>query len=657
MKERYKELIEILNNANDAYYLDDNPTISDAEYDRYMQELLEIENLHNELIDPDSPSQRVGSKVISKFKKVTHQQKMFSLGNVFNEDEVRDFCKKVELAVGPVDYVCELKIDGLSVSLVYDKGKLVLGATRGDGITGEDITHNVMTIKTIPKTIDYEGPLEVRGEIYMSKEVFNNLNEKRKKEGLDLFQNPRNAAAGSVRQLDSNISKERNLDAFLYHVPINPFKTHYESLEFIKELGFIVNPNIIMAHNVEEILSFISHYQENRESLPYEIDGIVIKVNDIEKQKILGYTNKVPKWATAYKFPALEVITKLKDIIFTVGRTGLITPNAVLEPVKVMGSTIARATLHNDSYIKEKDLKVGDMVAIRKAGDVIPEVVKPIIERRIGSEYYVKIIDHCPICNEVLVRSKSNIDLFCPNSLCPARNIEGLVHYVSRNAMNIDGLGERIIEDFYNMNIISNIIDIYHLNTKKEDLILLEGFGKKSIDNLLSSIEDSKHNSLERLIFGLGINGVGEKTAKILAKRYKNINNLINASIEDLENIYDIGNIMAINIYEFFHNDEHLTLINNLIKLGVNMEYLGKDSIEHEEISNKKFVITGTLSMPRDIIKEKLELYNGSVIDSVSKKTDIVIVGDNPGSKYDKALKLGITIWNEEKLKEYIKFE
>ena len=655
IKGRIDKLVDELNEANVLYYVNDNPVMTDNEYDSLMDELIKLEQEHPEYVREDSPTKRVGNEVITAFEKVTHTTQMFSLADVFNEDEVKDFDERVRKEVDNPEYVCELKIDGLAVSLEYEKGIFKRAATRGDGIIGEDITHNVKTIKDLPLKLKNPIDLEVRGEIYMKKEVLNKLNEERAKRGESLFQNARNAAAGSVRQLDSKIAKERNLSMFLYHVPVTNLKTHYETIELLRKNGLPTNPHIMKCENITEVLKYIEEWTVKRPELPYDIDGIVIKVNDLSYQRILGSTVKYPKWAIAYKFPAEEVCTELEDIICTVGRTGQITPNAVLSPVKVAGSTIRRATLHNYEYIKEKDLRVGDIVSIRKAGDVIPEVVEPILSRRKDGLEKYQMITKCPICGEELVPSSTNIDLFCPNNKCPARNINALIHFVSRGAMDIDGLGERIMEDFYNMGIITNILDIYHLETKKNELIELEGFGNKSVNNLLTSIENSKHNSLERLLFGLGISGIGAKNAKILAKRYKNMDNLINASKEDLVNIVDIGEILAVNIYEYFRDVDNLELINKLKELGINMEYISGESKEDERITHKKFVITGTISfMGRDEIKKIIEKYDGSAIGSVSKKTDVVIVGENPGSKYDKAKSLGITIWDEEDLRNIL---
>lgn len=659
MQERYDELIKIINEADYNYHTLDNPTITDQEYDKYLRELYRIEEEYPELKREDSPSNRAGGQVLDEFKKVTHTIPMMSLSNVFNESEIVTFDSRIRKEGFTPKYVCELKIDGLSVSLRYEKGKLVTAATRGDGVTGEDITANAKTIKTIPLKLNKEIDIEVRGEIYMSKKVLEKLNKEREKEGKPLFQNARNAAAGSVRQLDSKIAAKRNLECFIYHLP-NPLDygitTHYEALQFMKDLGLRTNPNNRLVKNVNEVLSFIEDYTKERPNLAYDIDGVVIKDNSILEQQALGFTAKYPKWATAYKFPATEVLTKLTDIIFTVGRTGQITPNAVLEPVIVQGSTIRRATLHNEDYVKEKDLKIGDIVSIRKAGDVIPEVVKPIKERRTGEEKDFEMIKFCPICNSPLMKKDGQVDYYCFNPNCDRRNIEGIIHFVSRKAMNIDGLGEKIVEDFYNMHFINNIVDIYHLNKHREDLIELEGYGDKSVDNLLKAIEDSKTNSLERLIFGLGIAHVGEKTAKILATRYKTLDNLMSASLEELTNVNDIGEIIAKSIINYFSIEYNQNLIKELKDLGLNTKYLGAEIIEDTNFLNKTFVITGTLSnMSRDEAKNKVELLGGKTSSSVSKKTDVVIVGDNPGSKFDKAKELNIEIWDENKFLSMLK--
>lgn len=649
MKERYDELIKLIEKANYDYYTLDNPTVTDREYDNWMSELLDIEERHPEIKRKDSPSEKIGGEVISEFKKVEHKIGMFSISDVFNESEIVAFDERIRKEFPNPSYVCELKIDGLAVSLQYEKGILKRAATRGNGLVGEDITHNVKTIGTIPLRLNKPVDIEVRGEIYMPLKAFNELNEKRLKNGEPTFQNPRNAAAGSIRQLDSSVAKSRKLDAFLYHVPETDKKTHYEALMELKELGFIVNPNIRLVKNIDEILDYINEWTARRGELPYDIDGIVIKVNDIHMQRELGFTAKYPRWVIAYKFPAEDVKTRLTDIVCTVGRTGQITPNAVFDPVKVMGSTIRRATLHNGDYINSKNLKIGDNIFVHKAGDVIPEVVGPCLEDRTGNEREFVMPDKCPICGAGLVLTESGIDLKCPNDLCPARNIESLIHFCDRKAMNIEGLGERIIEDFYNMKFITSIIDIYNIKDRKEELIELEGFGDKSVNKLLDNIEKSKQNSLEKLLFAIGISGIGEKNAKILAKKFMNIDNLMNASLEDLTNISDVGPILANSIYNFFRNEDNIKLINDLKNIGMNMNYLGAQIKENEELLNKRIVVTGTLKKyTRDEIQNLIELNGGLWSTSVTKKTYAVIVGENPGSKYDKAKELNIPIWTEE---------
>ncbi len=657
-KERIDELRKILEDANYEYYVLANPSITDQEFDKYLRELEELEKEFPEFDDVNSPTKRVGGLVIDKFNKVKHKLPMLSLPDVFNEEEIRAFDERIRKNGFKPEYVCELKIDGVSGSFHYDNGLLTTGVTRGDGTTGEDITHNVKTIKSLPLKLKMPVTIEVRGEIYMEKETLAKLNYEREKLNLNKLQNCRNATAGSIRQLDSKIAAERNLNTWIYHLP-NPMdyniKTHYEALEYMKKLGFKVNPCNRLVKDIDGILDFIHEYNLKREYLPYDIDGVVIKVNDLEMQQQLGFTSKYPRWAVAYKFPALEVLTKLKDIVFTVGRTGRITPNAVLEPVLVMGSTIKRASLHNEDYILEKDLRIGDTVSIRKAGDVIPEVVEPKKERRTGNEIPFEMIENCPICSEPLGKKEGQVDHYCFNPKCPAKHIERLIHFVSRHAMNIDGFGERIMEDFFNLGFIKDVTDIYHLDEHRKDLIELEGFGNKSVDNLLEAIEESKKNSLERLLFGLGILGIGDKTALLLARTFKTLDNLKEKTFDELQNIRDIGPILAENICEYFSKEENLELINKLKDLGLNMEYTGEEIKNNELLSGKRFVITGTISfMTRDEIEKILDSYGAKPSSSVSSKTDFVIVGDSPGSKYQKAMDLKIPIWDEEYLRSVL---
>ena len=657
--ERMNELIRILEEASYDYYVLDDPKITDQEYDAYYRELETIEKIHPEWVLETSPTKKVGGEVIDEFKKIEHKIPMLSLGDVFNEEEIIDFLKRIESSNVHSNYVCELKIDGLSVSLHYEKGVLTTAATRGNGIVGEDITHNVKTIKSIPLRLKEPLDIEVRGEIYMSKKTLATINKERISKGEKPLQNPRNAAAGSIRQLDSKIAAQRNLDAFLYHLP-NPLdygiKTHHEALDFLKKLGFKTNPNNKIVKNINEVMEYIHEKEKIRDSLPYDIDGIVIKVDSIEDQQRLGFTARTPRWAIAYKFPATEVLTKLNNIIFTVGRTGKITPNAILDPVQLMGSTISRATLHNEDYVKAKGLMIHDTVSIRKAGDVIPEVVEAKIERRTGKEIPFEMITNCPICNTKLIKKEDQTDYFCPNNNCPARHIESFIHFVSRPAMNIDGLGDRLMEDLYNFNFIKSIKDIYKLKDKKEELTKLEGYGEKSVNNLLNAIDESKNNSLERLLFALGINNVGKEKAKILAKEYKNIDSLSKATYEELLNIDDIGPIIANNVVNYFSDENNLKTIEELKQLGLNMTYEGEEVNLNESFNNKRFVLTGTLTkLTREEAKMLIENAGGKTAESVSSKTYAVIVGDNPGSKYNKAKQLNIPIWTEEEFLEKIK--
>lgn len=657
-KERMNYLIKILSDASYDYYVLDDPKITDQEYDAAYRELENIEKLHPDWIVDTSPTRKVGGEVIDEFKKVEHTIPMLSLGDVFNEDEIIEFLQRIENSGVHSNYVCELKIDGLSVSLQYEKGILVRGATRGNGVIGEDITHNVKTIKSIPLKLKQPLDIEVRGEIYMSKATLEKINKERISKSEKPLQNPRNAAAGSIRQLDSKIAAQRNLDAFLYHLP-NPedfgIKTHHEALEFMKSLGFKINPNNRIVKNISEVMAYIHEKGEIRKELPYDIDGVVIKVDNLKDQQTLGFTARTPRWAIAYKFPAEEVLTKLNDILFTVGRTGKITPNAILDPVQLMGSTISRATLHNEDYVLKKGLMILDTVSIRKAGDVIPEVVEAKTERRTGKEISFKMINNCPICETRLIKKEGEVDYYCPNPNCPARHIESFIHFVSRPAMNIDGLGDRLMEDLYNFKFISTIPDIYRLSSKKDDLTKLEGYGEKSVTNLLNAIENSKSNSLELLIFGLGIKNVGKEKAKILAKTYKSMDNLSKATYDELVEIPDIGPIISKNIVDYFSDENNLKIIEELKELGLNMEYIGEELNIKEDFQDKSFVLTGTLTkLARDEAKTLIENAGGKTVGSVSKKTYAVIVGDNPGSKYDKAKELNIPIWTEEEFLEKI---
>ena len=657
MQDRMNELIDIINEADYNYHTLDNPTITDQEYDQLLRELIEIEEEHPEWKRADSPTNHAGGEILEGFEKVAHRIPMMSIADVFSESELIDFDEKIRKEGVTPEYMCELKIDGLSVSLLYEQGNLVRAATRGDGVVGEDITNNAKTIKVIPLKLKEKVDVEVRGEIFMNKKTLEEINRVRIENGDTPLANCRNAAAGSMRQLDPKVTAKRKLDNFIYHLP-NPLDygihTHEESVEFMKRLGFKTNPNNRLVHSIKEVIEYIEEKGNLRDELPYDIDGVVIKINHIEDQIKLGSTAKYPKWCVAYKFPATEVLTELKDIIFTVGRTGQITPNAVLNPTLLQGSVISRATLHNEDYVKGKDLRIGDIVSIRKAGDVIPEVVEAKKERRKKGLEPFKMIENCPMCGTQLVK-KGTVDYYCPNDKCPARNIESLIHFTSRDAMNITGLGDSVMEDLYNFHFVSTIPDIYNLNAYAKDLTRLEGYGDKSINNLLDAIEDSKKESVEKLIFGLGIPHVGAKTAKTLASHYKNIDNLMNTTYEDLIEIDDIGDIIAKSIVDYFNNQENRNLIEDLKELGLNMNFIGEEIINNKNFKDKVFVLTGTLeTMSRDEAKAIIEKNGGKTSSSVSKKTDAVIAGSNPGSKYDKAKELNVPIWTEEEFKEKI---
>jgi len=651
MKERMDELIDYINKASYEYYVLDNPTITDQEYDDYYNELLSIEEKYPELKREDSPTNRVGGAVLDKFEKVTHDHPMLSFDDIFNEEEIILFDERIKKVVSTAHYTLEPKMDGLSGSLIYKKGVLVRGATRGDGVTGEDITTNIKTIKSVPLRLTEDIDIEVRGEIYMSKKSFLEANREKVKNGEKEFANPRNAAAGSIRQLDSKVAAKRNLDFMAYFIP-NPedygIKTQKESLEFLRKLGFVTNYKLNgYAKNVKDIINYIDSLSEKRDNLPFEIDGVVLKVDNLEDEKRLGFTSRVPRWGIAYKFPAKEVLTTLKEIKFTVGRTGKITPNAIFSPVHVSGSLVSKATLHNSDYCIDKDVRVGDTISIRKAGDVIPEVVEVKLDRRKEDSVPFKMIENCPMCNSVLVRKDANH--YCKNEHCPSRKIESLIHFSSRDAMYIEGFGESIVEDFYNLGYLKNIDDFYTLDKYKDELMLLEGFGEKSISKLLESASNSKKNSLERLLFGLGIRYVGKKTAKILSKYYKTMDNLIKADFDELKSINDIGDVIAKSIVDYFSDEKNINLINRLKDLNLNMRYLGEEvNTSNENINGKTFVITGTLSRPRDEIKEEIEGLGGNVTGSVTKKTDYVIAGEKAGSKLTKANELGIRVLTEE---------
>lgn len=673
IKDRYLELVKKIQDADYKYHTLDNPDISDREYDSLLRELYEIEEKYPDIKSIDSPSNRVGGKVLSKFKKVVHKVPMLSLANVYNEEEINNFV----YSLNEDDFVCEMKIDGLSVSVVYEHGYLKQALTRGNGLEGEDITENVKTIKTIPLKLSKDISLEVRGEIFMEKDTLEKLNKeineknviiekenqekillgKKTKKYIELFKNERNAAAGSIRQLDSKITAKRNLKNIMYQL-VNPLEydlhSQIEVLNFLNELGFKTNNEVNkLVKGSDGINQYIKDISNLRKKLNYPTDGVVIKLNNIDKWVELGNTAKYPRWAVAYKFPEDKVITKLEKFIFTVGRTGKITPNAILSPTLIAGTTVKRATLHNEDYVVNRDLRENDYVYIKKAAEIIPEVIEPIIERRTGEEKPFKMINICPICSSLLERKENQADWYCINPDCPAKNIESLIHFVSRNAMYIEGLGEEIIEDFYNLGYIKTYSDIFMLEDHKNDLIELEGFGNKSVEKILNNIEKSKLNSLERLLFAIGIPNVGEKTAKILAKNYKTIDNLMLATKDDLIKIKDIGEIVAESIINYFKVDKNIINIEKLRELNVNFNYLGRE--ENNIFNGKRIVVTGSLTKyTRKEIEELIENSGGNTSSSVSKLTDYVVVGENPGSKKDKAKELNIPILTEEEFIEIL---
>lgn len=654
IKNRIFHLRELLTGYNYEYYTLDNSTVSDQEFDALLHELIKLENENPEFYSPESPTVRVGSVVLDKFEKITHDVPMMSLSNAFSNDDLRIYDEKITKEVGKVEYNVELKIDGLAGSLKFENGTLAQGATRGNGSIGENITNNVKTIRTIPLTINYLFDLEVRGEIFMSKKSFNNANIERKLQGQEQFKNPRNAAAGSVRQLDSKVASKRNLDMFIYSV-VTPedhgLKNHKNSLEFAKELGFKINPLSKICSSIDEVINFIEEFKDSRNGLDYEIDGIVVKVNDINLYDQIGYTAKSPKWAIAYKFPAEEVITKINSITFQVGRTGQITPVANLDPVIVQGSTVSRATLHNEDYVIDKDIRENDYVVIKKAGDIIPEVVRVVHERREESSIPFKMIKLCPKCNTGLERKAEESDHYCINDYCDAKLIEKLIHFGSRKAMNIEGLGDRIVEQFYNDGFIGTISDIYRLNDHYKDLIVKEGFGKKSIDKLLENIEKSKVNNLEKLLFGLGIRHVGEKVSKVIASKFNDINALFGVKYDELIDVDEIGGVIAESILDYFKDETNQNLVNELTLLGLNTTY-HSSVVSKKEFADKTFVLTGKLSIfTRTEAKSLIENMGGKVSSSVSKKTHYVVAGSESGSKLAKAQELGVTVLSEDEFK------
>ncbi|SHS97235.1 DNA ligase (polydeoxyribonucleotide synthase NAD+) [Mycobacteroides abscessus subsp. abscessus] len=661
-EKRVQELHVQLNQLNYEYHVLDQPTASDAEYDQLLRELINLEETFPQLKSPDSPTQRVGGAVLDMFEKVQHQSPMLSLGNAFGEQDLLDFDRRVRQAVGDqISYVCELKIDGLAVSLRYENGLFIQGATRGDGTIGEDITSNLRTIKSIPLRLNEPVSIEARGEVFMPRKSFEALNALKTERGEELAANPRNAAAGSLRQLDPKIAASRNLDIFLYNIADvgeTGVTSHSAGLDLLESLGFKTNKERRKCASIEEVISYVNEWTEQRPNLPYDIDGIVIKVDSLAQQEELGTTAKSPRWAVAYKFPAEEVVTTLKSIELSVGRTGVVTPTAILEPVRVAGTTVQRASLHNEDLIREKDIKIGDQVVVKKAGDIIPEVVNVLVERRTGAEEEFRMPTHCPECESELVRLEEEVALRCINPKCPAQIREGLIHFVSRTAMNIDGLGEKVISQLFAEQLIEDVADIYKLTF--DQLIQLERMGEKSVNNLIEAIDASKANSLEKLLFGLGIRHVGAKAAKTLAQEFETIDRLAVATAEELTAINEIGEKMAESVVAYFELEEVKELIEELKEAGVNTTYLGPKKVAVENIDHffagKTIVLTGKLEqLSRNEAKERIEAFGGKVAGSVSKKTDLVIAGEEAGSKLTKAEQLGIEVWNEERLVEELK--
>lgn len=651
--QRVETLHKLLHQYNYEYHVQDSPSVPDSEYDKLLHELIEIETKHPELKTADSPTVRVGGEAQSSFEKVNHDTPMLSLSNAFNEADLRKFDQRVRDAVGEVEYMCELKIDGLAVSLKYVDGKLVQGLTRGDGTTGEDITENLKTIYAIPLTLNKKISFEVRGEAYMPRQSFLKLNEAKAAREEQPFANPRNAAAGSLRQLDSKLAAARKLDIFLYS--INDFteldaSTQSEALDELDELGFKTNHEREKVNTIDEVLEYIEKWTKQREQLPYDIDGIVIKVNHLEHQEEMGFTQKSPRWAIAYKFPAEEVITELLDIELSIGRTGVVTPTAILEPVRVAGTTVSRASLHNEDLIHDKDIRIGDSVVIKKAGDIIPEVVRVILDRRPEDAVTYHMPTHCPSCDHELVRIEGEVALRCINPKCQAQLVEGLIHFVSRQAMNIDGLGTKIIEQLYTHELIKDVADIFYLT--KDDLLPLERMGEKKAQKLIDAIETSKGRSLENLLFGLGIRHLGVKASQVLAEKYETMDRLLTVTEDELVEIYDVGEKLAQSLVTYLENEDIRALIEKLKSKAVNMTFKGQklSQVEgHPEFAGKTIVLTGKLhQMTRNEASNWLKLQGAKVTSSVTKSTDLVIAGEDAGSKLTKAETLGTMIWTEQ---------
>lgn len=646
MNKRMNELVALLNRYATEYYTSDNPSVSDSEYDRLYRELVELEIAYPEQVLADSPTHRVGGKVLDGFEKYSHQYPLYSLQDAFSREELDAFDARVRKEVSHPTYICELKIDGLSISLTYEKGILVAGVTRGDGSIGENITENLKRVKDIPLTLPEELDITVRGECYMPRASFDQVNQARQENGEPEFANPRNAAAGTLRQLDTAVVAKRNLATFLYQEASPSTRDSQEKgLKYLEQLGFVVNPKRILAENIDEIWNFIQAVGQERENLPYDIDGVVIKVNDLASQEELGFTVKAPKWAVAYKFPAEEKEAQLLSVDWTVGRTGVVTPTANLTPVQLAGTTVSRATLHNVDYIAEKDIRKDDTVIVYKAGDIIPAVLRVVESKRV-SEEKLDIPTNCPSCNSDLLHFEDEVALRCINPRCPAQIMEGLIHFASRDAMNITGLGPSIVEKLFAANLVKDVADIYRL--QEEDFLLLEGVKEKSAAKLYQAIQASKENSAEKLLFGLGIRHVGSKASQLLLQYFHSIENLYQADSEEVASIESLGGVIAKSLQTYFATEGSEILLRELKETGVNLDYKGQTVVADAALSGLTVVLTGKLErLKRSEAKSKLESLGAKVTGSVSKKTDLVVVGADAGSKLQKAQELGIQVRDE----------
>ena len=657
VQEEISKLVSLLNKYSYDYYVENNPQISDTEYDTLYKQLEKLEENHPEYILENSPTQRVGDRVLDEFEKITHKIPMLSLSNTFSTEDLRDFDARISKLVPDhsVEYICELKIDGLAISIKYEDGRLVSAATRGDGSVGEDVTENIKTIFSIPKVLKDNKTFEVRGEVYLPRKSFELLNSERESNNEVLFANPRNAAAGSLRQLDSKITAKRRLSAFIYSiVGDDSIISQENALNTAKEYNLPVNPNFKLCKSIDEVIDYINYWTEHKKNLPYVIDGIVIKVNSYSTQEEVGYTQKSPRWATAYKFPEEELATKLLDVELSVGRTGIITPVAILDPIVISGSTVSKASLHNKDIIEELDIHIGDMVVVKKAGEIIPKVVRVVRELRTEGSIKYTMPNTCPSCGQQTYTKENDPFTRCKNPDCPDQNIRRIIHFASRDALNIEGLGDKVVTTLYEKGIIAHTIDLFSL--EREKLISLDRMGEKSVDNLLNAIENSKQNSLDKVIFALGILNVGKKAGKILAEKYLNLTNLMNATLDELVNLDDVGQITAESILDYLSDENNIKFINDLIKVGMNPQYEVQEVNTDNIFAGKTVVLTGKLvELTRNEAKEYLEKYGAKVTGSVTSKTDLVIAGEKAGSKLAKAEQLGIRVINEEEFANMVR--